>query len=320
MSIQEPQEERVDDRARPPEIKIHRRPGQIRRDRAEARTAFTMLIPSFIGVGIFLIVPVFLVILISLTNWNLISSPEFVGIENYRKLAGNAGFWNSVRVTALFSALAIPTAIITGLLIAVGLNRRLPGSGFLQLCYVLPWVAAPLALGIVWQWLLAPRGGLINELFGTTTAWLSNETTALPVVAFVYVWQNVGYISLFFLAGLQTIPVAIYEAARLDGANSLRILWSITLPLVRPTMFFVTVTSFIASFQVFDLVYGLTDGNPGYPGGTTDVIAARIYTNAFASPRIGEASAMAVILTAVIVFVTFLQQRYFSGRLTYDMS
>ncbi|AZR02620.1 sugar ABC transporter permease [Trueperella pyogenes] len=301
----------------PPDVEP--RPRRSARKRKEIATAYTMLIPSLIGVGFFLVVPIALVIAISFVNWNLISTPTFVGLDNYEAMFASPGFWNSVKVTVIFSLIAIPAAIMIGLLIAVGLNRKLPGSGILQILYVIPWVAAPLSLGIVWSWLLAPSG-LINELLGTRVSWLASESTALPVVAFVYVWQNVGYISLFFLAALQSIPRDIYEAASLDGAGPVRTLWSITLPLVRPTTFFVTVTSFIASFQIFDLVYGLTDGNPGYPGGTTDVIAARIYTAAFASPRIGEAAAMAVFLMVLIVAVTVIQQRYFAKRMTYEMS
>ena len=298
---------------------LETRPGQRKRRRAEAATAFTMLIPSFVGVGVFLVVPLFAVLAISLTKWNLISDPQFVGLDNYSRLASDSQFWNSLGVTLKFSLMAIPLAIVVGLVIALGLNRRLPGSGLLQLFYVLPWIAAPLALGIVWRWLLAGRGGLVNELLGRNIAWMSDERTALPTVAFVYVWQNVGYISLFFLAGLQIIPESVKEAARLDGAGPFRMLWSIILPLLRPTMFFVTVTTLISSFQVYDLVYGLTGGHPGYPGGTTDVITARIYDAAFASPRIGDAAAMAVVLTIVIVAITLLQRRWFSGRLTYEM-
>ncbi|WP_406710786.1 sugar ABC transporter permease [Trueperella pyogenes] len=301
----------------PPDVEP--RPRRSARKRKEIATAYTMLIPSLIGVGFFLMVPIALVIAISFVNWNLISAPTFVGLDNYEAMFVSPGFWNSVKVTIIFSLIAIPAAIMIGLLIAVGLNRKLPGSGILQILYVIPWVAAPLSLGIAWSWLLAPSG-LINELLGTRVSWLASESTALPVVAFVYVWQNVGYISLFFLAALQSIPRDIYEAASLDGAGPVRTLWSITLPLVRPTTFFVTVTSFIASFQIFDLVYGLTDGNPGYPGGTTDVIAARIYTAAFASPRIGEAAAMAVFLMVLIVAFTVIQQRYFAKRMTYEMS
>lgn len=290
------------------------------RRRREARTALAMLFPSLIGVGVFLIVPIFLVLALSFTNWDLLGSADFVGTANYAHIFADDAFLNSLWVTVKFSIIAIPLAIASGLFIALGLNRGLPGSSVIQLLYVLPWVAAPLALGVVWNWLLDPRAGALAELFGIKTAYLADPSTALLVVAFVYVWQNVGYISLFFLAGLQTIPSSIYEAASLDGASGPRMLWSITLPLVMPTLFFVSVTSFISSFQIYDLVVSLTSGNPGYPGGSTDVIAARIYSEAFVSLNIGEASAMAIFLTGVIVGVTIIQQRFFSGRLTYDMS
>lgn len=300
--------------------KPKRRPGQITRARRETRTALTMLLPSFIGVGFFLILPIFLVFALSFTDWDLLGSPSFIGLENYQGLIGDSQFLNALWVTVKFSFMAIPVAIASGLLIALGLNRGMPGSSVIQLFYVLPWVAAPLALGVVWNWLLDPRAGAMAEIFGINKAYLADPKTALIVVAFVYVWQNVGYISLFFLAGLQTIPKAIYEAASLDGASGVRMLFSITLPLVMPTMFFVSVTSFISSFQIYDLVVSLTSGNPGYPGGSTDVIASRIYSEAFVSLNIGEASAMAMFLTVVIVGVTIIQQRFFSGRLTYDMS
>lgn len=286
----------------------------------ETRTAFALLTPSFIGVGLFLILPILIVLALSFMKWNLITDPTFVGFENYSKILSNSAFLGSLWVTVKFSLLAIPAAIIIGLLIALGLNRGMPGSSLMQLCYVLPWVAAPLALGVVWSWLLDPRAGVIAELFGTNKAFLADPSTSLATVAFVYIWQNIGYISLFFLAGLQTIPKSIFEAASLDGAGPFRMLRSITVPLLMPTLFFVSVTSFISSFQIFDLVFSLTAGNPGYPSGTTDVIAARIYTEAFVSNNIGAASAMAIFLTIIIVTVTLIQQRYFSNRLTYDLS
>jgi sn-glycerol-3-phosphate transport system permease protein len=240
-------------------------------------------------------------------------------LDNYAHILGDPGFRRSILVTAAFSLMAIPAAVAAGLLIAVALNRRLPGSGVFQLLYVLPWVCAPLTLGIVWKWLLDPSNGLVNALFGNRVEWMSDASLALPTVAFVYVWQNVGYISLFFLAGLQAIPQSVVEAAKLDGAGPVRLLTRIRLPMLRPTTFFVLVTSFISSFQAFDLVYGLTGGNPGYPGGTTDVVAAQIYRTAFGAPnRIGRASAMAVVLLVFVVAATLLQQRHFSKRTVYE--
>ncbi|HZK05085.1 MAG TPA: sugar ABC transporter permease [Actinomycetaceae bacterium] len=296
------------------------RPGQRRRRRRETASAYTLLIPSFIGVGVFLLVPMLVVAVLSFIEWDLISPAEFVGFENWTRIFGDRKFWNSLLVTAKFVLMAIPASVILGLLIAVALNRHLPGRALLRVIYVLPWVCAPLALGVVWRWLFDPSTGLINAIIGRRIEWMSDVNLALPAVAFVYVWSKIGYISLFFLAGLQNIPQAVYEAAKIDGAGLFTMLLRITMPLLRPTSFFILVTEIVASFQVFDLVYGLTGSARGYPGGTTDVIAARIYQEAFVSLNFGTASVMALILFAVLVIITIAQQRYFAPRMTYDMS
>lgn len=287
------------------------------RARHEARAAYAMLTPSLIGVGLFLLLPVLGVIVLSFLSWDLISTPHWAGLANYAHLFTSGQFLNSMWVTVLFTVMSIPTAIALGLLLALAINRRLPGTSWLRVLYVLPWVSAPLALGVVWKWLLDPSYGPVNALLGRRVEWLSDPQLALPAVVFVQVWSTVGYISLFFLAGLQQIPTAVYEAATLDGAGRVRMLRSVTLPLLRPTMFFVTVTSVITSFQVFDSIYAMTRGGPAF---RTDVIASRIYDEAFVSLRLGRAAAMAVVLFAVLVLVTLIQQRYFRRRITYDMS
>jgi multiple sugar transport system permease protein len=287
------------------------------RQRIEARAGYLLLIPSFIGVGMFLLLPVVIVVVLSLTRYNLISPPEWFGLQNYAYILGWDRFRNSLLVTAAFTAITIPVSIAIGLLLAVAINRRLPGTSWLRVLYVLPWVCAPLALGVVWRWILDPTNGALNALLGRRIEWLADVDLALPAVAFVQIWSTVGYISLFFLAGLQQIPVSVYEAAELDGAGAARTLWSITLPLLRPTMFFVTVTSIISSFQVFDSIYAMTGGGPRF---STDVIASRIYDEAFVALRLGRAAAMAVVLFVVLVAITLVQQRYFRRRITYDMS
>ncbi|OKL54996.1 sugar ABC transporter permease [Bowdeniella nasicola] len=301
-------------------IEAKDRPGYRRARRRQTASAYALLIPSFIGVGFFLVVPVILVVILSLFNWNLISPPTFVGLDHYVSLFSDTKLINSIWVTLTFVLMSIPTSIILGLLLAVAINRKLPGTGWMRVIFVLPWVCVPLALGVVWRWVFDPSQGALNTILGRRIEWMSNPGLALPAVAFVSVWSTVGYISLFFLAGLQQIPSSVYEAAKLDGAGPVRTLWSITLPLLMPTTFFVTVTSVISSFQVFDLVYGLTGSATGYPAGSTDVIAARIYQDAFVSNNIGHASAMAFCLFVVLVVVTLIQQRWFSGRITYDMT
>lgn len=293
------------------------RTGPHRFVRRETLVGYAMVFPSLLGVVGFVFVPVLFTFALSFQDWNLISSPRWVGTDNYMNLSRDPGFWNSIWVTLVFTVFAIPAMIVCGLLIALGLNRKLPGSRILQVVYVIPWVSAPLVLGLVWRWMFDPSFGMINEILGRRIEWLTDIDLALVAVAFVYVWSGVGYVSLFFLAGLQAIPVQLYEAAKIDGAAAFTRLIRITLPLLRPTTFFVLVTSTISSFQVFDLIYGMTQGGPA---NRTEVIAARIYYEAFQFLRFGDAAATAFILFVVLIVVTLLQHRYFRHRTTYDIS
>jgi len=205
---------------------------------------------------------------------------------------------------------------VLGLLAATMLARLLPGTGFFRTVLVLPWICAPLAIAVLWRWILAPTDGAVATVRGHSIEWLSDPSFALPLVSAVVVWMNVGYNSLSFLAGLLAIPNEIHAAARTDGANAWQRFWRITLPMLRPTMFFVLVTGIVSTAQVFDTVYALTDGGPG---GSTDLVAHRIYAEAFGSAAIGRASVMAVVLFVILVGVTIMQHLYFRRRITYDL-
>ncbi|REF36071.1 carbohydrate ABC transporter permease [Thermasporomyces composti] len=283
----------------------------------ETRTAYLLLAPSLVGVGVFLVLPVFVVLALSLRQWDLITPSRFVGLDNFSSILTDPAVGNSVLVTATFVLLVIPTQTALGLLMALLLDRGLPGSSVFQVIYVIPWICAPLALGVVWRWMFDPSEGALNALIGHRIEWLTSTTLALPSVAAVAVWSQVGYVALFFLAGLRSIPQQLYEAARIDGASDRQVFWRITLPLLRPTTSFVLITGVISSFQVFDTVYAMTQGGPA---GRTDVIAARIYHEAFEAFRLGRAAALAVVLFALLVAVTLLQQIYFRRRITYDLS
>lgn len=279
--------------------------------------AWLLIAPSLIGVSAFLILPVVLAFAVSLFRWDLIGTRRFIGLDNYVSLLSGGTLANSLIVTAIFTLIAVPVSLMLGLLLATQLVRMLPGSAAARVAVVIPWVCAPLALGVVWKWLFQPSTGAVNAILGMRIEWLSSPTLALPVVAFVAIWQNVGYISLFFQAGLQKIPTSIYEAARIDGANPWQTLRHMTIPLLRPTTFFLAVTQVVASFQVFDTVYALTGGGPQR---RTEVVASLIYNEAFVAFRLGTASAVAVILFLILVVITVLQQRWFAPRITYDMS
>lgn len=276
-----------------------------------------LLAPSLIGVTAFLILPVLIAFVVSLFRWDLLGTRNFIGLDNYVSLFAGGALTNSLVVTAIFTVISVPVSLAVGLALATQLVRALPGSAVVRVIVVIPWVCAPLALGVVWKWIFQPSTGALNQILGVRIEWLTDPGLALPAVAFVAVWQNVGYISLFFQAGLSKIPTSIYEAARLDGANSWQTLRHMTVPLLRPTTFFLAVTQVVASFQVFDMVYALTGGGPQH---RTEVVATLIYNEAFGASRLGRASAVAVILFLILVAITLVQQRYFARRITYDMS
>lgn len=287
------------------------------RSRRDTRTAYLLLAPSLVGVVLFLLVPVLIVLGLALFRWDLVGPRTFVGLDNVVAVAADGRFARSLLVTAFFVLIVIPVQTVLGLAAALLLDRGLPGTTVFRVVFVLPWICAPLVLGVVWRWILSPTDGALNALLGIRVEWLADPALALPSVAAVTAWTQVGYVALFFLAGLRAIPDTIVEAARLDGASAWQLLWRIRLPLLRPTLFFVLVTGVISSFQVFDSVYALTPN--GGPQGVTDVVAGRIYYEAFENRAVGQAAVMAVVLFVILVVVTVAQQRWFSRRTTYEL-
>lgn len=284
----------------------------------ETRTAYLLLAPSLFGVAVFLVLPILVVLWLALQRWDLISPPSFVGLDNVAAVADDGRFGRSLLITAVFVLIVIPAQTVLGLGAALLLNRGLRGSALFRVLYVLPWICAPLVLGVVWRWILAPTDGALNALLGVRVEWLADPALALPSVAAVTVWTQVGYVALFFVAGLRAIPPTVREAAVLDGAGPWQSFRRITLPLLRPTLFFVLVTGVISTFQVFDSVYALTP--LGGPQGVTDVVAGRIYYEAFQQRAVGQAAVMAVVLFVLLVVITVVQQRWFARRTTYDLS
>src|SRR6201993_5047729 len=277
---------------------------------------YALLAPSLFGVIAFLLLPILVVIWLSLYRWDLLGPLRYVGLANWRSVLADSGFGNSLLVAAAFVAIVVPAQTVLGLLAASMRARRLPGTGLFRTLYVLPWICAPLAIAVLWRWILAPTDGAVSAVLGHRIEWLSDPSLALPVVSAVVVWTNVGYVSLSFLAGLLAIPGDIHAAARTDGATAWQRFWRITLPMLRPTMFFVLVTGIVSSAQVFDTVYALTGGGPE---DHTDLVAHRIYAEAFGSAAIGRASVMAVVLFVILVGVTIVQHLYFRRRISYDL-
>jgi multiple sugar transport system permease protein/sn-glycerol 3-phosphate transport system permease protein len=269
----------------------------------------------------FLLLPMVIVLVLSLFDWELLSAPEFVGLDNYRRLGADGETWHSLLVTAGYVLLCIPLQTVLALALAMLLNQRVKGVRFYRSLFVIPWMATPIVLALIWNWIFDPRDGAINSVLAlvgiTGPDWLSDPAWALPAVALVSVWQHTGYNMLFFLAGLQGIPKELYDAAATDGATSAQRFWRVTLPLLNPTMFFVTVTNLIGAFQVFDTVYAMTNGGPSR---STEVLNFRIFETAFKEFDFGYAATLSTLLFAVIFLVTVAQVRFFGKRTTYDLS
>ena len=290
-------------------------------DRHRVRTAFAFLAPSLLGVILFLVIPIIFVIGLSLVQWNMLTPMKWVGLSNYVNIFEFDGFGHSLIVTLYYVILNIPIQTAFALGMAMLLRSKRAGTGVIRIIAVLPFLSTPVAMGVVWNWIFNPSTGLVNQFLAhlgiTGPAWLSNEATAMPVIAFANIWQYAGYNMLFFLAGLAAIPPTVYEAASIDGATKWEQFRRVTLPLLRPTMLFVLVTGVIGSFQVFDTVYVMTAGGPG---NATEVASLNIYNTAFAGFRIGEASAMSVVLFLVILAITIVQFRWFNKRITYEIA
>lgn len=285
--------------------------------RREALAGYTMVAPALAGITLFLIVPIAILVWLSFHTWDLLGPIQPVGLDNWRNVLTDPAIGRSFGITLLFVAISVPVQIALGVWLARLLVRDLPGSAVYRTILVLPWVCAPVVLGVVWRWIFEPTG-VVNTIIGDRIEWLTTPSLTFLIAVFVTVWTKVGYVTLFFMAGMSSMPRQILEAARLDGASAMQTFWRIELPMLRPTMFFVLVTSLIEGFQTFDLIYSLAPG--GGPQGATDLIAARIYNEAFISNSLGRASVIAIMLFVVLVIITVAQNRYFSSRTTYERS
>jgi multiple sugar transport system permease protein/sn-glycerol 3-phosphate transport system permease protein len=283
--------------------------------------ALPFIAPSLVGVVLFLLVPVVIVLVLSFFRWNFLTPPHWVGFANYVTMTKYDHVFHALAVTAYYVLWNIPIQTLMALGLAILLNRNLPALGFFRVLYVLPFMSTPVAMAVVWSWMFNGQSGLVNHLLLLAGVhgpdWLGSTDLALPVVAMVSNWQYAGYNMLFFLAGMQTIPPSLYEAASIDGASSVRRFFRITLPLLNATMLFVLVTDVIGSFQIFDTVYVMTQGGPA---SATTVINYQIYSTGFRNFDVGAASAMSLLLFGVILVITFVQFRFFRTRTTYEVS
>lgn len=280
--------------------------------REEPLSASLLLLPAVLNTLFFTVFPVLMAVWISLQSWDLLTPPQFVGLKNYTEiLFHDAHFRQAVGNTVYFVLGQVPLNVAVSLFLAILLNQKLKGISWFRTAFYTPIVTSTVSVAIVWLWMLNGDFGLINwglRFMGISRPpnWLVDPFWAKPALILMTVWKNAGYYMVMFLAGLQSIPESLYEAAEVDGAHSWRKFWSITFPLISPTTFLVTILLIVDAFQIFDQVYIITKGGPS---GSTETIVYYIYNHGFEWFKMGYASAMAWILFVIIFILTLLQFR-----------
>ncbi len=280
--------------------------------RGQALWGYALVAPMMLGFAIFFLIALLAALAISLTDWNLLERPAWVGLENYARLFGDDAFLTSMRNTVLLTIPHVVLRIGLAMALALALNANIRFRGFYRALYFLPVLTMPVAIATVWRWLYDPSFGPINYALGRLglpqPAWLAEPGTALVAVLVVLLWSGVGYDMVIFLAGLQGIPRDYYEAASLDGAGGWRQFRDITFPLLTPTTFFLLIIAIINSLQVFDLVYVMTQIE-NTSSNTFPTVVFTIYDQAFRNQRMGYATAMAWVLLLILLVFTVLQFR-----------
>ena len=276
-------------------------------ERNEFIWGWLFILPTMIGLIILNIIPIFQTIYQSFFNTGDFGKGNiFIGADNYIKMFGDAEVWQAVINTFKYALIEVPFSIVIALVLAVLLNRKIKGRAVYRTIFFLPMVAAPAAIAMVWRWLFNSEFGLLNHIFGTSINWISDPAIAVFAIAVIGIWSIIGYNMVLFLAGLQEIPRDYYEAASIDGATGINQFFNITVPLLSPTIFFVTITRVIGGLQVFDLIFMVMDkNNPALY--KTQSIVYLFYQNSFVENNKGYGSTIVVLLIAIIMVVTVFQ-------------
>lgn len=281
-----------------------------RRSRRNALWVVFFLAPSAVPLIAFTLAPMIGSAWVSLHRWNLISPMEWVGLDNYSKLLSDPSTRRVFGHTLLYIAGYLPLVYVGGLALALALNQAFRGRTVLRAAYFLPVVTSWVVVALVWQWLLNPSNGLVNQVLASLhlpePGWWTDPSWSIPSVILASAWKDLGFVMVILLAGLQSIPAEVQEAARVDGANAWQRFRWITLPLLSPSTFFVLVISLVNGFQVFDQVFVMTGGGPA---GSSQVVVGQIYDLTFRYGRAGEASALSWLLFVVILAITAVQLR-----------
>lgn len=267
-------------------------------------SALIFLLPALLGTLIFIVIPVICSFGLSFVQWDLLNPIKFVGFENYREIFHDGLFYKILGNTIVFALSTSFFGVIIPLILASILNTKIRGSEFFKGAYFLPFITPMVVVGVVWAWIFDPNIGLLNQMLHLHLNWLYDSKLAMPALIVVSVWKLVGYNMIIFLSSLSAISQSLFEAAKIDGANSFQIFKNVTIPMLSPTIFFVVIITAISSFQVFDLIYLMTQGGPF---DSTNVLVYAIYKNAFEYFNVGKASAIAYVLFVITLVLTLIQ-------------
>lgn len=270
---------------------------------------YSFILPNFIGFFIFIFIPVMFSLALSFSNWDGFTEMKFAGLDNFISIFKDRVFRSAIWQTAYFSIFTVLFSMIASLALALLLNQKIKARGFFRSALFFPYVASVVAVSVVFNAMLQPEYGPVNEFLkaigiSNPPGWLASTTWVIPGLIIVNVWRNMGYFMIIYLAGLQSIDVSLYEAAELDGVKGWSRFWKITWPLLSPSTFFVVMMLVINSFKVFDLVWLMTNGGPGT---SSTMISQYIYNQAFISWDYGKSSAAAMILFVIVALLTAFQ-------------
>lgn len=285
--------------------------------RSNERVGYLFILPASLHLLVFTLIPIGFSLYLSFHEWtqpDFIEAP-FVGLENYRFLLGDAPFWNAMKNTASYTVLSVPLGMAVSLVMALVVNQKLPGVNLFRAVFFMPVISSWVAVSVIWITLLSPDAGVVNYFLRTahlpSQHWLDDPRLAMVAIVVITIWKGAGFTMVIWLAGLQSIPRELHEAATIDGAGRSQAFLHVTLPLLAPTTFFLAITGVIGSFQVFTPMYVITHGGPL---DSTDVAVYHIYQRAFQEFQMGYASAQAWVLFAVIFTATLIQVWYMRRR------
>ncbi|MFG3530904.1 carbohydrate ABC transporter permease [Streptomyces sp. NPDC047917] len=282
--------------------------------RRRQRAGMLMVAPALLHASLWIGLPVVASVVLAFTKYDVLTAPQFVGLDNFTEMLDDAVFRKSIVNTVIYTFFTVPFGMMLGLLVALALHTGLKARGIFRTAVFLPQVTATVAIALVWLWIYNPGNGLLNTLLSFLgidgPAWLASTSWAMPSVILVGIWQGIGMKMLIYLAALQSLPKELYEAASVDGASKVRQFFSITLPLLKPATFFVLITSMISAFQSFDQIYILTDGGPA---NSTTMMTYEIYKSAFREFRVGYACAQSLVLFVLLMGFTLVNRRIMGG-------